>query len=103
MNKVCYRISLRIEQICKSMGIPYKSKHLHKSNFHVDAIKLNDLYCQMKQIVAEVVEIADKHGSEDLASALWRDINMIENVDHDLTKIAKIMDERGKNEKNQSL
>lgn len=94
-----YKISWRIEMICKKLGIKYHSKYLHKTNFHEDAIKLNDLYYQVKQIVAEMVEIADKHNSEDLADMIWHDIHMLEHADHDMTKIATIMEQRGKNSK----
>ena len=95
---MCYRISLRIEQICKHLDIDYHSPHLEKTNFHEDAIKLNELYYQMKQMVAEMVEIADKHGAEKLAKILWHDIKLIEEVDHDLIKLAKVMNERNKND-----
>lgn len=94
---MCWKISYRIEMICKSLKIKYHSKHLKKSNFHVDALKLRELYLQMKQITAEIIEIADKHGAEDLSTYLWKDVNLIENVDHDIAKLAKLMDERGKN------
>lgn len=89
------RISFRIEQICQSLGIDYHSPYLEKINFHDDAIKLGELYYQLKQIVAEIVEIADKHGAEDLVRILWDDIRMIENVDHDLVKLAKLMSQEG--------
>jgi len=93
---MCWRISYRIEMICKSLGINYHSPHLSKINFHADALRLNDLYYQLKQTVAKMVEIADKHGAEDLANILWNNIQLLEQVDHDLIKIAKIMNERGK-------
>ena len=94
---MCWRISYRIEMICKSLGIDYHSKHLDKENAHVDAIHLNDLYCQLKQIAAEIVEVADKHGGDDFAEKLWKDISLIEHADHDIAKLAKLMNERGKN------
>jgi len=93
-----WRISYRIEMICKSLGIDYHSKYLEKSNFHEDAVHLDSLYQQLKQIVAEIVEIADKHEMEDLAKVLWHDIKLIEDVDHDLVKIATLMNEKGKND-----
>jgi len=93
---MCYRIAYRIESICKKLGIKWKSSYLKKTNFHTDALKLNELYQQMRQIVAEIIEIADKHGAEDLSEMLWKDINAIENADHDIVKIAKLMDKRGK-------
>ena len=82
--------------ICKSLGINYHSPHLEKSNFHQDAIMLNDLYLQLKQIVGEIIEIADKHSDEDVAKSLWRDVMLIEGVDHDLTNLAKLMDKEDK-------
>ncbi len=91
-----YKISHRIETICKHLGIKYKSKYFEKSNFHVDALRLLDLYDITKQIIGEMIEIANKHGAEDLSTMLWNDINLLENVDHDIIKIAKIMDKRGK-------
>jgi len=93
-----WRISYRIEQICKSLGIDYHSKHLKKSNFHEDAIHLNNLYQQLKQIAAEIVEVADKHGLENLAKILWRDIKIIEDVDHDLARIATLINKKGNND-----
>lgn len=93
---MCYKISHRIEMICKHLGIKYKSKHLDESNFHADALRLLELYDIMKQVVAEMIEIADKHGAEDLSTMLWKDISLLENVDNDIIKIAKIMDKRGK-------
>lgn len=93
---MCYRIAYRVEQVCKHLGIKWKSKYLTKSDFHKDALRLLDLYNIMKQVVGEMIEIADKHGAEDLSKMLWNDINLIENVDHDIVRIATIMDKRGK-------
>ena len=43
-----------------------------------------------------MIEIANKHGVEDLSAMLWNDINLLENVDHDIFKIAKLMNKRHK-------
>lgn len=94
---MCYKISYKIERICKSLGIPYHSKYLEKTNFHADAIRLNELYYQMKQTVAEMVEIADKHDADELSKLLWNDIRIIENVDHHIMRIAKKLGEGGYN------
>ena len=91
-----YKISHRIEMACKHLKIKYKSKHFEKSNFHVDALRLLDLYDITKQVIGEMIEIANKHGVEDLSAMLWNDINLLENVDHDIFKIAKLMNKRGK-------
>lgn len=83
-----YKISLRIEMVCKSLNIPYHSPYLAKTNFHADALQLRELYLQLKQIVGSIIEIADKHGNEDLTKILWNDIKLLEHADHDLIKIA---------------
>ena len=96
---MCWKISYRIEMICKELGIEYHSKHLDTKDFHRDAIKLQELFWKIKQLAAEVVEIADKHGDEDLAGFLWKDIQLLEHADHDINKLAKLMEERGKESK----
>ena len=89
-----WRISWRVENICKHLGINYHSPYLEKTNFKKDAIHLGELYYQLKQVVAQIIEIADKHGAEDLAKQLWKDISLLEIVDHDLIKIADIFKNR---------
>jgi len=95
-----WKISYRIEQICKEMGINYKSPYLEKTNFHDDAMRLNELYYQIKQLVGEIVEIADKHGATELSALLWNDIKLLENVDHDLIKIATKLNNKDKENAN---
>ena len=87
-----YRISLRIEMVCKHLNIPYHSPYLEKSNFHEDALQLRELYLQLKQVVGSIVEIADKHGGEPVADELWRYVTLIEGVDHNIAYMAKAMD-----------
>ena len=87
-----YRISLRIEMVCKSLNIPYHSPHLVKTNFHEDALRLRELHLQLRQIIASIVEIADKHSGEHYADELWKYIRLIDNIEHHLGYMANDMD-----------
>ncbi len=85
------RISYMIEKICKLNGIKYESPYLKDKQHTRDALRLGRLYLKLKRISGDLQEIAERHDIDGLGDALRREINVIENVDHDIAKIAEVL------------
>ena len=82
------RLSHIVSETCKKMGIPYCSNNPQYSQFLIDAEKLRDIYIQLKCIVADLVEIEERHKIEGLSRLLVDDIKQLDVINHDVIKIA---------------
>jgi len=90
-----YKISAKIENICKELGIDYKSPHHGKMvERHKDAMKLAEAYLQLKEIIGLLAEMETKYPKVNGLVQLFKDdIKFLEKIDHDIFieahKIAK--------------
>ena len=83
------QISNSIVEVCKKLGIDYKSVNPNYINFSNDAQLLAQLYKDLQQIAGKLVEISDRHDIPELKEMIKFDIDQIESVDHDLIRLAK--------------
>ena len=86
-----YKISALIEKTCEKLGIIYKSPHHDKIlERQKDANKLADIYVQLKEIMASLVEIEEKYPV--LKDMIDIDLAELDKVDHDVViEARKIM------------
>jgi len=85
------KISYNIEKICKKLGISYESPYLKDKQFKRDALRLGRLYLKLKHISSDLQEIAERHEIDGLGKQIKKEIYLIENIDHDIAKIAEIL------------
>ena len=90
-------ISLIINSICKELDIPYESKNLHSQSFRDDAIKLGCIYRDLKIMIGEIHDIETRHGIDGIKEKLEEIITELDNLDHQIIKLAKEL--RNKDEK----
>lgn len=86
MNK---NISKTIVEVCKDIGIQYKSINPNYTVFYEDSKKLADIYNQLKAIEDKLIFICDRHKIEGIENIFKDDLELIEKVNHDLIKVAK--------------
>ncbi|MHA1437961.1 MAG: hypothetical protein ACTSPD_10325 [Promethearchaeota archaeon] len=92
---MCYHISYMIERICKKLGIDYKSPHLQNNiDIMKDAWRLQEIYVELHIILGDLEDIAERHQIDGLGMMLQQEIALIEQCDHDINRIAKMMNER---------
>lgn len=82
-------ISNNIVEVCKELGIDYKSVNPNFINFSNDAQRLAQLYRDLMEIAAKLQEIADRHDVPELKELMQIDVAVLEKVDHDLVKLAR--------------
>jgi hypothetical protein len=82
-------ISHAIVDTCKKYGISYQSKNPHYHKFVNDAMILVKLYVNLKEIMAQLLEIEERHSIKGLSELIKNDIEKLETVDHDLIRFAK--------------
>jgi hypothetical protein len=85
------KISLIINSICKELGICYNSVNPHLLSLLEDAEKVNKIYFQLKDIIEVLIEIEDRHNIKGLTKSVDEDLNLLDTVEHNLLKIAKLM------------
>ena len=85
MDKV---ISHNIIEICKKLGIDYKSCNSNFVNFTTDAQLLGQLYKDLLKVMGKLQEIADRHNIAELKEIIKIDIEQLEAVDHDLVRLS---------------
>jgi len=90
------RISHNIVEICNKLGIEFKSNNPNYNQFYADALRLRDIYNNLKIIAGDLEEICEKHKINGLSSLLKDDINLIEKVEHDLVKMSRKLDKEKK-------
>ena len=83
------KISYIIDTICSKYNIFYKSKNANYNEIKKDALKLVDIYLQLKQIIAELIILEEKYKIDGLKQLLEDDIKKLDSIDHDLIKISK--------------
>jgi len=83
------KISHKIIEACKKAGIPYTSCNPDYQEFRADAIRLNEIYGELKILNGDLEEICERHDLNGLNKLLHDDIKKIEEVEHDLIKMAK--------------
>lgn len=82
-------ISKVIVDCCKRNGINYCSSYLKNPQLYEDALRLRDIYLQLKEISADLQEIAERHKVESMYKILEDDILKIEKADHDVLRLAQ--------------
>jgi hypothetical protein len=94
------RISLAISEVCKKLGVDYKSKNDAKLPFVKDAKRLGEIFIDLHIISGELKCISERWNVPEIHKALEDDIVLLENVDHDICKLAyKIKSQYEKDEK----
>lgn len=82
------KISLIFSEICQKQGIDFVSQNENYLVFEKDAFRLRDIYCQLKEIAADLYNIEERHGVDGLAKILQDTIDRLEEVDHSIMKLA---------------
>ena len=82
-------ISHLVSESCKKNGIEYKSINPNYVIFTNDAQQLVQLYKDLQQIAAKLVEISEKHNIPELKI----DIFQLNSIDHDLIRLAQKLKE----------
>jgi hypothetical protein len=90
-----HNISHIICTACKKEGIIYCSINPAYNNFQEDAVRLGELYLQLKEIAGELQEIGERHNVEELKT-LSHDIIKLEIVEHDIIRVANIIKKENK-------
>jgi hypothetical protein len=85
-------ISHIITESCKKCGIAYKSCNPNFINFTNDAQQLVQLYKDLQQIAAKLIEISERHDIPELKI----DIFNLNCIDHDLIRLANKIEEEEK-------
>lgn len=89
---MCYHISYLVERACKKLGIKYESPHLKaKGDVIKDAIRLQEIYRELHEILGDLVDISERHQIDGLGSMIQQEIALIEQCDHDINRIAMLM------------
>ena len=83
------QISNNIIETCNKLGIKYDSINPNYITFTNDAQKLVQLYRDLIEISAKLIEIPERHNIPELKRKLQFDVKMLESIDHDLIKCAK--------------
>ena len=91
-------ISLMIDTICKELNIPYESKNPHYQTFVDDAIKLGCIYRDLKIMIGEIHDIEIRHGFNGVKEKLEEIIKVLDETDHQIIKVAKILEEQENND-----
>ena len=87
-------ISILITEICHKLDITYHSKKEKVIEIFKDALKLAQIYLDLKIIIGALQEIEEKYCmDEGLASLLEDDINKLSTIDHDVFNLARRLKE----------
>ncbi len=90
------QISNLISEACKKEGIVYKSCNPNYIVFTNDAQQLVQLYKDLQQVIAKLVEISERHDIPELKEMIKFDIDQINAVDHDLIRLTQKIQEEEK-------
>lgn len=93
------RISHIITEACKREGIAYTSINPNYTQFYSDAIKVGEIYRDLKILEGDLEEICERHNINELSKLLHDDILEIEKVEHDLVRVAHKLQKEKNNEK----
>jgi hypothetical protein len=83
------RISLTIGEICTKLGINYCSINPHYLEMINDAKRLGEIIINLKIIAGDPEAIADRHQIDGLKNLIHEDALKIEEIDHEIIRIAK--------------
>jgi len=84
-----HKISHLIMQCCIKEGIKYSSTNPAYTNLEEDAIRIREIYVLLKELESDLLEIADRHSLDNIGRFLKAEISLLDNIDHDLIKIAQ--------------
>jgi L-2-hydroxyglutarate oxidase LhgO len=87
-------ISNNIVEVCKEYGIDYKSINPNYVNFTNDAQRLVQLYKDLQQIEAKLLEIAERNDIPELKTLMRLDVESLAKIDHDLVRFARKLKEK---------
>lgn len=88
-------ISHQITESCKKLGINYKSCNPNYVEFNNDAQLLVQLYKDLFEIADKLDEISLRHDIPGLKEMIRLEIEKINDIDHDLIRLAqKIKEEQ---------
>ncbi|MHA1470631.1 MAG: hypothetical protein ACTSSP_08750 [Candidatus Asgardarchaeia archaeon] len=92
MNK----ISSIITEVCRNLGIHYKSKFLEESrNNSVD--RLSKIYLQLKEIIGELSEIEENNRDINGVVCIFENaIKQLEEIDHEIIQEAILISQKQK-------
>lgn len=83
------KISYLINSICKEQGIDYCSMNPHLYTLYEDAQKMGKIYLQLKEIMATIQEIEERHDLKKLREKFELLIKELDEADHLIIKLAK--------------
>jgi hypothetical protein len=88
-------ISIVIADICHREGIKYSSVNPEVYQLYKDARRLGEIFMQLKEINSDLLEISERHKLPDSVGQMLKDdISKLEQIDHDIVKLAhKIREE----------
>lgn len=92
------KISYHINEVCKHLGIDYKSCNESYLQMMKDAEILGQCYRDLKIIAGEIQEVAERHNINGLGKLLEDDLDAIDKLEHDIVKIATKIKLECKNE-----
>jgi hypothetical protein len=81
-------ISRTIVEICKKYNIPYDSCNPKFEYFESDAKILADIYIELKEIMAKLKDIEERH-ELGLHSIFESILSVLDNADHSVIKLAR--------------
>lgn len=91
------QISHNIVETCKKLGINYKSCNANYVEYYTDAQELAQIYRDLKESAAKLKEIAEKHNIDNIGKFLDDEVNYLEQIDHDIIKLAHQINKEIKN------
>lgn len=83
------RISHVISTICKELGIPYQSINPNYTAFVRDAIRLGEIYRDLKGMIGDLLEIEERHQVDGLGKLLQDDVEELNYHAHHIVRVAK--------------
>lgn len=84
------QISAIIHTLCRKHGIDYESKNPHYASISEDAMRLGEIYQELKIILGDLLEIEERHGlNSEAVIVLNKVISEIDDADHSIIKVAK--------------
>lgn len=90
------RISLTIGEICAKLGIDYCTVNPHYLEMINDAKRLGEIFRDLKIIAGDLEAIAERHDIDGLRNLIHEDALKIDQIDHEIVKIAQKIKEEEK-------
>lgn len=87
-----HNISLTIEEVCKKLGIDYKSPYI--TEYTKDAVRMSQIIRELKESLGDLQTIAEKHKIDGIGQMLLREISILDRCDHELIKLAHKIKEK---------